>query len=68
MFSLWCELIRFCHSNCGIDYPHEKFGLFMCTGKIVCNSFISVISGIILRNADDIAMYSALAVLRAISV
>jgi hypothetical protein len=31
----------------------------MCTGKIVCNSFISVISGITLCNADDIAMYSA---------
>jgi hypothetical protein len=32
------------------------------------NSFISFISGITSRNADDIAMYSALAVLRVISV
>ncbi len=40
----------------------------MCTGEIVCNSFISLISGITLCNADDIEMYSALAVLRAISV
>jgi hypothetical protein len=40
----------------------------MCTGKIVCNSVISVISGITSHNADDIAMYSTLAVLRAISV
>jgi hypothetical protein len=46
----------------------KKFHLFTCTGKIVCNYFISVISDIILRNADDIAMYSALAVLRAVSV
>jgi hypothetical protein len=38
----------------------------MCTGKIVCNSFISVISGITLHSADDIAIYSASAVLRAI--
>ena len=35
----------------------------MCTGEILCNSFISVVSGITLHNADDIAMYSALAVL-----
>ncbi len=40
----------------------------MCTGKIVHNSFISVISGITSRNTDDIAIYSALAVLRAIFV
>ena len=39
----------------------------MFTGKIVSNSFISVISGITLHNADDIAMYSALAVLIAVS-
>jgi hypothetical protein len=50
-----------------MDFTEEVW-FFMCTGKIVCNSFISVISGITLRNADDIAMYSALAVLRAISV
>jgi hypothetical protein len=70
MFSSRCEL--FCHSYCGLiilmDFTKEV-GLFMCTGKIVCDSFISVISGIVTsRNADDIAMYSALAVLRAISV
>jgi hypothetical protein len=40
----------------------------MCTRKSVCNSFISVMSGITLLNADDIAMYFALAVRRAISV
>ena len=38
----------------------------MCTGKI--RSFISVINGITLRNAKDKAMYSAYAVLKAISV
>jgi hypothetical protein len=46
----------------------KNFGLFMCTVKIVCNSFISIISGITSCNADDVAMYPALAVLRAISV
>jgi hypothetical protein len=45
-----------------------KVGLFMCNKKIVCNSFISVIRDITSCNADDIAMYSASAVLRAISV
>jgi hypothetical protein len=54
-----------------MDYSptlQKEFGLFMCTGKVVCNSFISFISGITLRNTDDIAMYSASALLRAISV
>ncbi len=57
-----------------IDYPHGLYRrslVCLCaldTGKIVCNSFISVISGITLHNADDIAMYPALAVLRAIFV
>jgi hypothetical protein len=40
----------------------------MCTGKKVCNSFISVIHGITTGNADEIAIYSALAELKAISV
>jgi hypothetical protein len=69
MFSLQCELIS--HSNCRLiilmDFTAEVW-LFMCTGKIVCNYFIGVISDITLRNADDIATYSALAELRAISV
>ncbi len=71
MFSLRCELIRCCHFNCGLIILwtlQKKFCLFMCTGKIESNSFISVISGITSRNADDIAMYSASAVLRAFSV
>ncbi len=37
----------------------EEVWFVYVTGKIVCNSFISVISDITLHNAYDIAMYSA---------
>jgi hypothetical protein len=72
MISSQCELIRFCHSNCGLiilmDFTEEVWFVYVHWKDSMYNSFISVISVITLRNADDIAMYSALAMLRAISV
>jgi hypothetical protein len=50
-----------------MDFTEEVWFVYV-HWKDSMYSFISVISGITLRNADAIAIYSALAVLRAISV